>query len=212
MAYLNIPRLPDPTTNPAGPGFTSIGLTNIATGMSHRLNNGGLVSVQFAGNYWTITIGFPELTPSQALTILPFLESVGGGFTDFYIQLPTHINPSSGLWDVSTSTKRCEGDITLVTERSFSVSAWDTRGGNLSPGDLIKFTNSNKIYRVLYTTLVSNIFTATLSSPIISNLTTAGLEPNSIKFKVKMPGFVSPQITKRGVYDAFSIVLEENIL
>lgn len=213
MAYLNIPRLPDPTTNPQGPGFSAQVLTNNKQGMSNRLNNGGIIAVRFSGDYWSIGISYPELTIAQAATILPFLESVSGGFTDFYVQLPTNIHPVTGIWNEGTAVLRCEGALVKLSDTSFSVASWSTRGGDVNAGDLLKFSNSNKIYKVTSTTLVSNTKTVFLNSPIISNISSAGLELNYVKIKVRMPGnFTSPQITSRGVYDAFSITLEENIL
>lgn len=219
MAYENLPRLPDPTTAPAGPGFVSINYSDNAPGLVHYLNNGGAVSVQFSGNFWTFQIGYHELTLSEADTILPFLHSVSGGFSDFYIQLPLFVNPKTGVWNVSDATKTATGSISIVAgsqDKTVQIPNWTSRGGDLSVGDMIKFTNSNKIYRIVATTLVANTKTLTLNCPIVQpeRVSTAGLEPNSIKFKVRLTegSNISSQFTTRGLYESFSINLRENIL
>jgi hypothetical protein len=157
MAYENLPRLPDPTTVPAGPGFVSISPANIMSGMVHYLNTGAAVSVRNDGSYWELSIQYPELTPSEFATIGPFLESVSGGFENFYVQNPLMVNPSTGAWDTSTNTKIALGAITIAANtgnRGIVIPSWSTRGGNFTAGDGLKFTNSNKIYRVSKTTLV----------------------------------------------------------
>lgn len=216
MAYENLPRLPDPTTVPAGPGFVSLNMTDNIPGLVHQLNNGGVVSVQFNGAFWSFQLGYHELTLQEGLSFFPFLNSVSGGFKDFYVQIPLFVNPRTGVWDVSTGTKTASGAITLLTDNKVSISNWSSRGGDLSVGDMIKFTNSNKIYQIHETTLVSNTKTLTLNCAIIepSKIATAGLEPNNIKFRVRTPegSNFTTQFTNRGLYEPFTLNVRENIL
>lgn len=215
MAYENLTRLPDPTTAPAGPGFLSVALTDNSTGLVHPLNTGGTVSVQYAGNYWSISISYPELTLEEAAPFIPVLDSLSGGFRNFYIQLPMHINPRTGVWDTSTAVKIAQGAITIgTTDREIVIPAWNLRGGNLSPGDMLKFTNSNKIYRISSASLVDNTMTLQLNCPILepAKIPSAGLEPNNIMFRVRMLGDpINMEFTSRGLYNSFSISLRENI-
>lgn len=216
MAYdSSLLRLPDPTTTPAGPGFVAQMLQPVKTGLLHDLNNGGTVAVEYAGGYFTIDISYPELTVDEGNSFFPMLAYLTGGFTNFYVQLPTHVNPKTGAWDVSTASLRAEGAITLgVRDNEIVIPAWNTRGGNLSVGDAIKFTNSNKIYLVSYISQVAETVTIGLNCSILEKqkIPTAGLEPNDIKFRVRMGNVQLPRITARGVYEAFSITLKENIL
>lgn len=216
MAYqTDLLRLPDPTTTPAGPGFVSLSLQPIKTGLSHELNTGGMISVEYAGSYFTIDISYPELTVQEANSFFPTLSLLTGGFRNFYVQLPTHVNPSSGAWGTGSNTLIAKGAISLgLKDNEITVPAWDTRGGDLNPGDAIKFDNSNKIYLVAYTSTAANVKTIGLHCSILQKdlLPTAGFEPNDIKFRVRMPQIQLPRITARGVYEAFSISLRENIL
>lgn len=215
MAYENLTRLPDPTTTPAGPGFMSVSLTDNSTGLLHALNTGGTVGVQYHGNFWTINISYQELTQSEGDPFLAVLSSLAGGFRNFYVQIPLYTNPKTGVWDTSTSAKIALGEISLgASDREVVISSWATRGGNLSAGDMLKFTNSNKIYRVVKTTLASGTMTLELHCPLLekSKVATAGLEPNDIKFRVRMEqGNLANSFTNRGLYEGFSISLRENI-
>lgn len=216
MAYdTTLQRLPDPYTTPKGPGFISVSLTDNSPGTIHDLNTGGTIGVKFAGNYWTMSIGLPELFPEEADTIYPFLSAVSGGFENFYVQLPQYRNPKTGAWSVSNNTLIAKGSISIgPTADSIRIPSWSTRGGNYSVGDMLKFDNSNKIYQVRSTSLVSNTMTIRLNCPILQPtlIAGAGFEPNDIKFRVRMLGSVSPQLTARGLYEAVTINLRENIL
>lgn len=215
MAYESLKRLPDPTTAPAGPGFSDVTLSDNSTGLTHQLNNGVTVAVQYAGNFWTINISYPQLTTSEASVIMPFLNSCIGGFQNFYVQLPMFVNPKTGAWDISTAAKRAEGAITLgSSDRQVVISNWSSRGGNLSAGDMIKFTNSNKIYMIETASLVSNVMTLTLHCPLLepAKIPTAGLEPNGIMFKVRCTNTQMPfQWQNSGLLASFNIALVESI-
>lgn len=213
MSYDNLQRLPDPTTVPSGPGFLAQTLLNNSPGMQHPLNNGGTISVKFSGDYWTITLGYPQLNISEGSTIFPFLYSLQGGFVNFYVQLPTMKQPATGVWDTTTNAKIALGEITKTTSTSISIPLWSTRGGDYSVGDLLKLTTGSKIYMVTGRSIVSDTVTLTVNSEIISDIATAGFEPNDIKIKVKLQG-KSPAatLTPDGLYAGFTLTLRENIL
>jgi hypothetical protein len=215
MSYETLGRLPDPTTNPAGPGFVSQQILDNTPGMMHNLNHGGSVSVKFSGSYWTIDIGYPQLTISQANTIIPFIYSLQGGFTNFYVQLPTMANPQTGAW---VSNGIVAGNVSMGTNSNqLSIANWSTRGtGNeLNPGDMLKLTNHNKIYMITNTSLTADIMTLTLNCDVLdpTQVAVASIQPNDIKFRVRQkgaaPGF---SLTPEGLYNAFSLSLRENFL
>lgn len=216
MAYdQNLGRLPDPTTSPAGPGFVSQAINSISPGMIHQLNSGGSVAVKTAGDYWTISIAYQRLTPSEISTLQPFLYSLQNGFTNFYVQLPTHDNPETGAWTNMPST----GDVSGTQgTKSFSIGNWSahtTVGEDLSLGDMIKFSNHNKIYMITAKSVNLGTNTATfgLNSEIVSNIDAATIEPNDIKFRVRVVGQLpNLTLTADGLYETFSINLRENII
>lgn len=214
MAYdSTLGRLPDPATNPAGPGFVSLTIHNDSPGMMQRLNDGSTISIRFGGDAWEFNIGFPELTIVEAKAIQPFLMS-HGPFETFYIQIPTAIEPASGAWDVSTILLRAEGSLTMgATAFEVNIPAYSTRGGTLEAGDYLKFTNINKIYLITATELNADVLTMTLHSEIQDTVAiiTAGLEPNDIRFRVRQEKTPNFSLNTEGLYAAFTIKLRENI-
>ena len=215
MSYESLGRLPDPTTNPAGPGFVSQQILDNTPGMIHNLNHGGSVSVKFSGSYWTIDIGYPQLTIAEASTIMPFIYSLQGAFTNFYVQLPTMANPQTGAW---STTGISAGDVALgATSNKIDISNWALRGsGNdLSIGDMLKLSNHNKIYMITNLELLADVMTVTFNCDILdtTQVSSATIEPNDIKFRVRQksnaPAFA---LTPEGLYNSISLSLRENVL
>lgn len=215
MSYENLTRLPDPTTNPSGPGFISQQLLDNTPGMMHNLNHGGSVSVKFSGSYWTINIGYPQLTITEASTIMPFIYSLQGGFTNFYIQLPTMANPKTGAWG---ATGIVAGDVYPGSvSNEIDISNWSLRGsGNeLSVGDMLKLSNHNKIYMIVGLELNGDVMTVSFNCDIldITQVAVATIEPNDIKFRVRQKGAAPAfALTPEGLYSPVSLSLRENIL
>lgn len=218
MSYDNSQRLPDPSTTPEGPGFVSQTLLNHTPGMVHPLNSGESVSVKFAGDYWKITLAYPQLTIAEGATIFPFLYSLQGAFTKFYIQLPTMANPATGAWGTGADSEIFgAGNITAPLSNRIAISNWSTVSGSnsLSTGDLIKLSSMKKIYSITLATLNADVMTLDLSSDItnIASVITAGLQPNDIKFRVNLTGnSPAASLNADGIYEGFSLALKENTL
>lgn len=215
MSYdSTLARLPDPFTSPAGPGFTGVSLTDNQPGTIHPLNTGGTIGVKFLGSYWTIGITFPELFEEESEVLYPFLSAVSGGFENFYVQLPQYVNPKSGPWNISNNTLIAVGAISIGPRPdTIIIPNWSSRGGNYQVGDMLKFNNSSKIYRVRAQSLVNNTKTIQLNCDILnpSLVSTSGFEPNDLKFRVRMEGSSTPVLNSDGLYSTITINLRENI-
>lgn len=215
MAYdQNIKRLPDPYYK-NGLGFASATIKAVSTGTSHPLNGGGVVSTIFKGGYWEIDVSYPDTLTHELDTILPFLDSLEGSFNPFYILLPQYKQPKTGAWDLSNAVKSCAGAIQVRGPKVISVPAWSTRGGSFSPGDMLKFSNSAKIYKVTDIDIVGDKATIELNTPVKfpSKVTVASFEPNDIMFRVvlKDNSAPAPRLQPNGIYSAFSISMRENV-
>lgn len=214
MAYdSTLKILPDPTTVPEGPGFISQQVIQVDPGMVHPLNTGGTIAIRYQGAYWTININYPELTYIQGASILPFLTSLGGPFSNFYISLPTITIPQAGRWD---SDNDFSGDLSVksTNDKVLVIDGGSTVNGEFTIGDMIKLSNSHKIYQVLDKGTSGEDIELELSSSIIdpNTLISATIEPNDIKFRVRLAGqFTPPTLTANGLYDPFSLQLRENI-
>lgn len=212
MAYdTNILRLPDPNTVPPGPGFTGVALTNNSPGTIHNLNTGASIGVKFEGSYWTFSINYPEMYPDEADTIVPLLQSLSGGFQTIYVQLPQHIHPKNGPIPSSHA-----GNISLDPSRADAVivSDWATFGLELTTGDMIKFTDSNKVYQIVLVQNTGVNKRLILNDYVLdrNSIATSGFETGGLLFRVRMEGSINPQLTSRGLYEGFSVNFRENIL
>ena len=216
MSYdSNTFRLPDPNIDPQAPGFVSVGLSNVSPGTRSRLNTGGSISVSAGGDYWTFDISYPEMTVEEEGIISPILYGSLGMQDPIYVQLPQYINPKTGAWSLATSVQRAQGEISLgPKENQIIVPSWSSRGGDLSPGDMLKFTNSHKIYMVRSIAISSDTATISLHCPIVERekIPTAGLYPNNIQFRVDLVQMSPLELTSRGVYEMVNLTFEENIL
>jgi hypothetical protein len=219
MSYENLQRLPDPNTSPQGPGFVSQTLLNNTPGMVHPLNSGESVSVKFAGDYWTIELAYPQLTITEGATIFPFLYSLQGGFTNFYVQLPTMANPASGYWGTGVDSEVfAQGLVTAGSNSNqIAISTWAVASGSgdLAAGDLIKISSLKKIFMIVATDLTNDVMTLTLNSEITdtTSLVGSGIQPNDIKFRVRQKGAgPAAALTADGLYQGFTLSLKENTL
>lgn len=217
MAYNeSIKRLPDPFHN-NGLGFLSGSAKGVSKGTSHALNGGSTVSALYQGGYWEIDISYPETLQHELDTVLPFLESLEGSFSTFYIMLPQHRHPKTGPWNTSSDYLIAKGDIIRTGRKTMKIGNWSARGGDLSVGDMIKFTNMGKIYKITDASYNSSTDEKTIEIntdlKYPSLLDVAGFEPNDILFQVSLkdnntPG---PTLQPNGIYSGFSVSMRENV-
>jgi len=221
MAYdLSLGRLPDPTTPIKGPGFKTQQILPNDPGMIHQLNSGASIGVRFpGGNFWEIELSYGALTIAQAKPLKNFLYSLQGGFKNFYVSLPIEAYPATGQWD--TNTGATNSIRTTSLSNSIDIINWDTisaGGNNLSPGDLIKLSNSNKIYAITstnYGTASLGTLTVVLNCDVLNpnSIPAASLEGSILKFRVKLVGGVPAfRLNSNGLYEPITLSLKENIL
>lgn len=186
---MTILTLPDPFTSPAGPGFTGVTLTSINRTMSHELNGFRVVTQQTAGQYWQIDISYPDMTQDEFLPLQSFLYSIKGMHVPFHIRLPHKRAPRNGPMG-NVSLANCQtglyGNKLVLT--NWNAVALQTASA-LSPGDMIKTTDSEKVYMVTSTSYTS-VGSGTMEIYVEPDLvvkTTSGTKiiTDDIKFLVK---------------------------
>lgn len=214
MAYDNLRRLPDPTTTPKGPGFTSQSLLDNAPGMTHDLNSGGTLAVKYAGNYWTIDVSYPKLRPEEAQHIVPFINSLQGGFQNIYVKLPT----KCGISSANEADRLIEQTASLQkgsVANSFKIPYADIAGLAKTPevGDFIKLSNGKKLYEI-YGVVQSGLsdMELFLNSEVLSDINTAKLMQHNVMFRVRLTNKPKFTLGSDGLYNAVTLNFRENIL
>ena len=205
-------RLPDPYYG-GGVGFSSASLRSAYKGTQQPLQGGGTIATIYPGSYWEIDISYPDTLQHELNSVLPFLVGLQGPHTVFQVLLPQYRFPKTGPWDLNSPTKRCEGAIQVVGENKIRVNNWSSRGGDLSIGDMLKFSSLSTVYAVVGREEQSNSVTITLHTNIKypDKLLGSGLEPNEPLFQVclKEGSNIQPRLQPSGIYSGFSISLRE---
>jgi len=217
MAYEALNYLPTPDTTPlVGPGFVSQALLQNTAGMTHALNDGSTIGVEFKGSFWTINIAYPQLTESEAAPLINFFNKIRGPFKSFYVSLPTKTSPSAGDWTGNFN----QLSVSATDDTILKIGNWSSQQnkGTISNQDSLKLSDGNKIYSVSEVSLDNNVLSVHLSSPIINqaNISGGGVtlkssENNDIKYKVRIEAVPVFTLTPEGVYNGFSISMRENI-
>jgi len=216
MAYdSTLGRLPDPTTTPAGPGFISVDLAPVDPGMVHSLNSGATVSVRYpGGSYWNISITYPDLDIEQARSLQPFLYSLQGVYSDFYVSIPQHTQPQTGAWvGYNAQGKIDMGNASNIIE----ITDWSSMSGtnDITAGDMLKLSISKKIYFVTKVQQVGTKLIVSLNCDVINPelIGLSFLQMNDILFKVRSTAAIPAlKLNSSGLYSSFSLSLRENIL
>lgn len=216
MAYENLKVLPTPNTTPEGPGFYSMSLTNNTPGMFHPLNDGSSIAIRYAGDYWSLSVVYPDLvrTDTTTTTFISFLTSIKKNFDNFYISLPGYDNPAAGQWSVGTNAEIGKNNISVGSAANeIVVTDANLLGGSWTIGDMLKFDNANKIYQIVDLDLEGTTLTITLNSDLIDqdSVATAGFEPNDIKFRVRLLSDIKLSFNAEGLFESVTLNLRENI-
>lgn len=214
MAYdPSVIRLPDPSTNPAGPGWASQSLGETVPAQSDSLNGGSVVAVYQGGNYWKLNLTYNSM-PIEDYTVLGnFISQLRGPATPFYVQLPQYINPKTGAW-TGTGIALGEGNITKISSDTIRVDSKASLGGSLTAGDMLKLSINDRIYKVIQVTEGATYFDYKLNAIIegtVDGLTY--LEPNDIKFKMVLQGDKPTEnIDSSGLVQGFSLSLRGTVI
>lgn len=182
--------LPDPTTIPKGPGFSSISLASVFRTMSHETNGARILTQQTAGQYWQIDIGYTDLTIEEAAPLLHFLYAIKGMHTPFYVRLPTFCNPKNGsMGNVSLANATPNQYGNTLTFTNWNAVANQT-SSTLQVGDPLKTTDSDKVYIITaasYSVTGSGTATFTIQPDLVVKTTSqTKLVTDDIKFRVKL--------------------------
>jgi len=119
-------------------GFTTLEfISNQNTRISEAVS-GKTQRIKVGGQYWILTLKSPPMSKQNFMADYSFLIQQGGSYDSFTV-VPPNIGSTQGTaTDVSTVTQ-------TYGAGSLSVRA-NGADGTLKKGDLIKFSNHNKVY------------------------------------------------------------------
>ena len=180
-------------------------MTTSVSGKTHRRKIGA--------QSWTLKIQSPQMTKADFLADYSFLVQQDGQFGSFTI-VPPEIGSTRGT---------ASGTITVVDDSSVSPAYNNQKGssaigvsggsGTLKKGDIIKFSNHDKVYMLTEDVNLdgSTVDTLSLHPPLVTDLGAATITYNSVPVKVFMDSDQLKFITQTDGTYKYEIVLNEEI-
>lgn len=154
-------------TYPSTPAFRAVNLRIIDPTIVFRSQNGRRITRKVGGQLWAFTLTYPPMTKDQFKPILGALAKARGMYQTFTIIPPNLATPSgTQLSDTTVATSAAVG------ETSISLSG-ATASATFKAGDVIKFSNHNKVYMITddATADGSGNATVSISPPLVSAIT-----------------------------------------
>ena len=122
-------------------GFTVMEFrSNTQTRLTQSLS-GKTQRQQIAGQFWSFKLQSPPLTRAEFQPIMAFIMKQGGRFDSFQV-VPPLVNDALGT---ASGTLTSNGSYAAGTG---TIQVTGTYSGLLKAGDMIKFSNHNKVYMV----------------------------------------------------------------
>lgn len=180
-------------------------ITTSASGKTHRRKVGA--------QSWTLKIQSPAMSKDDFLADYSFIVQQDGQFGSFTI-VPPEIGSTRGT---ATGTVTVVDDSTILPlhDNSRGSASIGVSGGNgiLKKGDLIKFSNHDKVYMLTADCNLdgSTVDTLTFHPPLVTGVDTSTIQYTSVPLKVFMDTDTVKFITQTDGTYKYELVLNEEI-
>ena len=151
------------STLPLTPKFNNVILTSVFPGIKQELDTGSVQRTNFPGHYFTAQCTYPALKKTTLKPIIGFLNAMQGGLTSFLVSLPGYENVEGAVYKLSldnpsinktlsVSTSYATTTTTVVFTSTIGNSTYynsSTEGDFFKVGDMIQFSNHDKLYTIV---------------------------------------------------------------
>jgi hypothetical protein len=119
-------------------GFSTMDFTSNVNNRVSKSVSGKVQRLKVGAQFWSFKLKSPPLSKADFKQIFPFIVKQDGQFGTFTVVPP----------NISSTTGTATGTITISDDYAAGVTECRSTGGsgNLKKGDLIKFSNHNKVY------------------------------------------------------------------
>jgi len=162
--------------------FRAINLKMNDPSITFRSQNGRRVSRKVGGHLWSFTLTFPPMTKEKFRPVIGFIAGLRGSYSTFTVVPPNLAVPQG---HIITS-----GVIGTAAAGATQVDVSNNTGGTieLRMGDIIKFSNHNKVY--MLTTDVTIVDGQNelvgVSCPLLQSVSSTPLTNNQVPFTVAL--------------------------
>ncbi|AFQ22291.1 distal tail protein [Pectobacterium phage My1] len=204
-------RLPDPFTHPGyeGLGFDSVALIDNDPVLRDELPNGKVSEVKNSAQYWGIDIQYPDMFPDEYAILSSTLLGYKSQRTTLEVVLPQY---------ESFRVRGTTSAVTIASGQKGNKLVMGNVGsleGEPKVGDLFKFSNHTKVYKITSFTKTSSTQWTLGLYPDIFKTTTGAEKPvfTGIVFTTKLMNGDSfrESLSHDGVYTGLSLQLREHI-
>jgi hypothetical protein len=151
-----------PTAN-----FTTLNFESNVSSKTTRSLSGRTQRIKTGGQFWSFKLQSPPLTKDEFFIQYSFIVQQEGQVESFVIVPP----------EISSTRGTASGTVTVNEATGAGATVCKTTGGTgtLKNGDLIKFTNHDKVYMLTADTNLdgSTVDTLTFYPPLVSEITTS---------------------------------------
>ena len=190
-------------TYPTTPSFRDMVIRMNDPSITFRAQNGRRISRKVSGHLWSGTLTYPPMTKASFVPIRGFLAKLRGQYNTFTIIPPNLANPlGTQIADTTVATGQAVGAITVPISGA-------TSGNTFKAGDVLKFSNHDKVYMLTDDATASGGGTATLSfmPPLVTAITTSHtVKHKNVPFTMALTN--SLQEMQTSVTDLYTFELE----
>lgn len=185
---------------PQFPGPSRVDLTDNTGAVVSRSLSGKRFARLFGGHLWQMRIKYPPMTRDEFAPLMGFIASQQGEFGTFTVVVP-HLAIPFGSWvGAPVVSGAISAGTAAVPLSGFTPNAL----GVAKSGDLIKFTNHNKVYMVTASVSANagGLATIVLNTPLVAPLANAEIViHNNVPLTVSLDGPVqSYPVGKASMY------------
>jgi hypothetical protein len=187
-------------------GFETLDFQSNVTNRITTAVSGKAQRIRVGAQYWSFKLKSPAMTRSEFMTAYSFIVKQDGQYGSFTVVPPV----------VSNTTGTATGTITVNATYAAGVLQCKSTGGSgtLKKGDLIKFSNHNKVYMLTEDVDLdeSSVDTLNFYPNLVTGITnTTTVTYNSVPFTVYLDKDEQKYITQADGTYKYEITVNEEI-
>ena len=137
---------------------------------------------QVAGQYWSFSLSFPEMTRTNFAPLQAFMIKQRGAKESFTVTFPSYMNAQGTASGSPTGT---------ASAGATSITLGGSGSGTLKAGGFIKFANHNKVYMIVADAgNIASSNTLTIEPPLQTAVSGIAITYDSVPFTVYAPNDV----------------------
>ena len=151
------------STLPLTPQFNNVVLTSGFPGIKQELDAGSVQRTNFPGHYFTAQCDYPTLKKTTLKPVIGFLNAMQGGLTSFLVSLPGYENVEGAVYKLSLDNPSINKNLAIsgtLTTTTTTITYTSTIGNStyynsstegdfFKVGDMIQFSNHDKLYTIV---------------------------------------------------------------